>query len=145
MTGMVRFKSGDGTYVVPLEHALEVRTRASMRSLPDPLPGVEGVVEHDHRVLPVVRALGFGGRQVLLLQVDERALGLLVDEVTGVIEVRDLETGPAPEGQRAPLVAGTIRLGDELAYVLDVGQLADLFAAPDPLVDALVGVQEDQP
>ena len=144
MTAMVRFRSGDGMYVVALEDALEVRTRASMRSLPDPVPGVEGVVEHDGRVLPVVRALGFGGRQVLLLQLGERALGLLVDEVTGVVEVRG-EIGPAPEGQRAPLVAGTIREGNELAYVLDVGQLADAFVGAGQRAAALVGVQEDQP
>lgn len=125
VTTMVKFRSGDGAYVVPLEHALEVRTSASMRRLPDPAPGIEGVVDYEHRVLPVVRALGFGGRQVLLLQLGNRALGLLVDEVTGVVDVTASEAGPPPAGQRSALVAGTIREGDELAYVLNVGQLAD--------------------
>ncbi len=122
---MVKFRSGDSAYVVPLEHALEVRTTASMRRLPDPAPGVEGVVDYHHRVLPVVRALGFGGRQVLLLQLGNRALGLLVDEVTGVVDVTGSDAGPPPAGQRSALVAGTIREGDELAYVLNVSQLAD--------------------
>jgi chemotaxis signal transduction protein len=143
MTGMVRFQAGGNIYVVPLELTLEVRTRSSMRPLPDPVPGVEGIVEHAGRAVPVVRALGFGGRHVLLLEVDHRAIGLLVDEVTGVIEVSAAQAGPAPEGQRAALVAGTIREGSELAYVLDVGQLADVVVGVSPKADALVGAQED--
>ena len=134
MTTMVRFMAGKGAYVVPLEHALEVRTLASMRSLPDPAPGVEGIVDHEGRALPVVRALGFGGRQVLLLQRGEQALGLLVDEVTGVVDVATSDAGPPPAGQRSALVAGTVREGDALAYVLDVGQLAD----------DLVGLEDQQ-
>jgi len=134
MASMVRFRAGSGTYVVALEHALEVRSRDSMRSLPDPAPGVEGVVEHDAVAVPVVRALGFGGRQVLMLREGTRSLGLLVDEVTGVVEVSTSDAMPAPSGQRAPLVAGTVRHGDELAFVLDVGQLAD----------EVVGTQEDR-
>jgi chemotaxis signal transduction protein len=131
---MVRFRSGSGMWVVPLEHTLEVRMRDAMRTLPDPHPGVEGVVEHDDIAVPVVRALGFGGRHVLVLREGTRSVGLLVDEVIGVVEVVSSAAGPAPAGQRTALVAGTVREGDELAYVLDVGRLAD----------DVVGAQEDR-
>lgn len=130
---MVRFRTGLGTWVVPLEHALEVRPVAALRPLPAPADGVAGVVEHGARTLPVVQALGGGDRHVLLLADGARAVGVLVDEVTGVVDVTSCTAGPAPGGQRSALVAGTVREGDELAYVLDVGRLAD----------DVVGAQED--
>ena len=128
MAAMVRFRAGNGTYVVALENALEVRTRDAMRTLPAPSPGVEGVVEYENAAVPVVRALGFGGQVVLVLRDGTRTLGLLVDEVTGVIDVSSSDAGPPPSGQRAALVSGTVREGNELAFVLDVGQLVDEIA-----------------
>jgi chemotaxis signal transduction protein len=123
MPVMVRFRTSSGGYAVPVEATVEVRSAVAIRALPDPADGVVGVLEHDGVAIPVVRALGGDGQQVLVVQPGDEAVGVLVDEVLGVSEVGPLMIGPPPAGQDTTLVSGTVRLSGELMFVLDVAEL----------------------
>lgn len=123
MNAMVRFKTAVGMWVVAVDNVVGVRPSSVVRSLPSPARGVAGVLDHDGRAVPVLSTLGVGRRHVLILEWGTTVAGLLVDEVTGVVQVGADDIGPAPSGQQAALVEGTVQEGTELAYVLDVGQV----------------------
>jgi chemotaxis signal transduction protein len=128
MGAVVRFRVADCAYAVAVESALAVRTATALVPLPQPLPGVTGLLTYEGAVLPVIAALG-GGRQVLVLESDRGMFGLLVDDVLGVGAVQADGRGPAPLGQGGHLVAGTARDADGgLLLLLDVGALAGLLA-----------------
>ena len=123
MTSVVRFRAGAREYAVATEHAREVRSADGLRPLPEPRPDVVGVLPGDEQLLPVVDPLGGdrsgGGRgQVLVLDAGQR-FGLLVDEVTGVVEIADADIGPGPAGQLRPVIGGTIGSGDTVVLIVD--------------------------
>ena len=95
--------------------------------LPDPRPGVAGLLHGDGHTVTVVSPLG-GGQpgQVLVLDDGGTSIGLLVDEVVGIERVQE-EPGAAPAGQRSPLVAGVLP-GAKPLLLLDVGALTGWLA-----------------
>lgn len=123
MTSMVRFRTSDAVYYVPVANTLEVRSISTLVPLPAPTPGVAGVIERDGTTLPVVRALGEGSRHVLLISAYRSPVGVLVEEVTGIVEVTEDAMGPPPPGQDDPLVKAVICEDDGLSFVVDVGEL----------------------
>ena len=125
MTTMVRFTTLFGTWVAPIEHVLAVRPSSVVQSLPAPAKGVAGILDHEGAAVPVLSALGVGRRHVIVLQAGTTIAGLLVDEVTGVVEIASEGVGPAPAGQRTELVEGTVQEQDGLAYVLDVARVVN--------------------
>lgn len=123
MPVMVRFRTHDGTYAIPVANAVEVRRSSTVITLPSPAVGVAGIIERNGATLPVVRALGGGTRHVLVVASGDDAVGLLVEEVTGVFTVSDAEIGAAPPGQDGPLVDGVLSEADGMTFVVDVGEL----------------------
>jgi chemotaxis signal transduction protein len=93
-----------------------------LRPLPSPAPGVAGLAEHQGGALPVLETFGPGGHVLVLEHAGER-FGLLVEEVVGVVRVRDEEVEPAPAGQHERLVEGILRRDGEQLLVLDAGAL----------------------
>jgi purine-binding chemotaxis protein CheW len=119
---MVRFRAGGTDYAVPVEYVREVRSSEELLSLPAPRPGVMGFLTDQGNALTVIAPLGDGHEHVLLLDHDDRAFGLLVAEVTGVVSLAG-EVGPAPAGQAGHFVSGVITTPDGLVLVVDVGAL----------------------
>ena len=114
----MRFRAGAREYAVATEHAREVRGAEGLRPLPEPRPDVIGVLPGDD-LLSVVDPLGAtGGGHVLVLDAGQR-FGLLVDEVTGVVEVSDDAIGPGPAGQLRAIIGGTIGAGDTVVLLVD--------------------------
>lgn len=131
---MVRFATGSGPWAVGVEHAVEVRPVSAMRALPSARPDVAGVIDRDGAAVPVVRTLlgggphpdagGDDGRHVLVVRSGDCTVGMLVEEVTGVVRVPSDAIGPAPAGQHDPLIGATVRDGAELTFLVDVDELA---------------------
>lgn len=121
---MVRFATGSGPWAVGVEHAVEVRPASAVRTLPSCLPEVAGVIDRDGTAVPVVRTLGDDGRHVLVVRAGSLTVGIIVEEVTGVVRVRQDAIGPAPAGQHDPLIGATVRDGAELTFLVDVDELA---------------------
>jgi len=124
MTSMVRFRTCDGEYAVPVSHTREVRSAVGIVPMPSPAPGVLGLMSRDKETLTVTSLLGSGGKHVLVLDPGDAPFGLLVEEVLGVFVV-DLNTvGPRPTGQDEALVSGSLLGPDGLMLVLDAGAVA---------------------
>ena len=134
MPVMVRFDTGTGPWAVGVEHAVEVRPVSAVRMLPSALPDVAGVIDRDGTAVPVVRTLmgggpfpdasGPDGRHVLLVRACAFTVGMIVEQVTGVVRVSADDIGPAPAGQHDPLIGATVRDGAGISFLVDVDELA---------------------
>ena len=124
---VVAFRSGGQHWAVALERVQRVLAARGLLPLPDPRPGVAGLLHRDGDTVPVLSALG-GGQlgQVLVLDDHGRSVGLLVDEVIGIERV-PVQPRPVPEGQRSPLVAGVLP-GRDPRLLLDVAALTGWLA-----------------
>jgi chemotaxis signal transduction protein len=120
---MVRFTSGGTAYCVPVETALAVRTVTELVEVPDPEPPLVGVLPGSPP-LPVIAPLHEQGRQVLVMQWQDRTFGLLVDEVAGVETVPGERIEPAPFNHARALVAGMLQTEHGLVMVADPAGLA---------------------
>ncbi|MBV8959637.1 MAG: chemotaxis protein CheW [Actinobacteria bacterium] len=119
MRSLVRFRTGDGDYAVPVEHTREVRTSSGMVPLPASAAGVAGLLQRDDEPLTVVSTLGPGRDHVLVLDAGTGPFGLLVEEVAGVVNVDDADVGPAPAGQNGGLVTGVVNLAGVMVLLVD--------------------------
>jgi chemotaxis signal transduction protein len=114
---VVRFRAGDERYAVDLAHVVRVEAPGNLRALPDARPGVLGLLPGAEAV-PVVAALGEGGRRVLVLEAQGKRFGLAVQEVSEVSVVAEVDLFPAPEGQEAGVVLRVVREGGETQSLL---------------------------
>ena len=126
MTTVVSFRSGGQDWAVALDRVQRVLADRGLLPLPDPKPGVAGLLHRDGDTVPVVSPLGAASGQVLVLDDNGTSIGLLVDEVIGIVRVQG-EAGPAPAGQRSPLVAGVLA-GTSPLLLLDVAALTGWLA-----------------
>lgn len=125
MRVLVRVVTGAGLLAVPVEATRAVLAREELRPLPSPSPGVLGLAEHAGSSLPVLAAFGEAGTHILVLDGGDARFGLLVEEVLGVVRVREEQLAPAPPGQDERLVAGLLRYEEQEALVLDVAVLRE--------------------
>ena len=101
MTTVVSFRSGGQDWAVALERVQRVLGARGLLALPDPRPGVAGLLHRDGSTVTVVSPLGAGRGQVLVLDGDGTSIGLLVDEVVGIERVPQEAAAPP----RRPAVA----------------------------------------
>jgi chemotaxis signal transduction protein len=122
VTTLVSFRTGGQDWAVALDRVEQVLAARGLLPLPDPEPGVAGLLVRDGATITVLSPFGAADGQVLVLDDHGTTVGLLVDEVTGIQRVEDA-AGPPPAGQRSPLVAGVLG-GVHPLLLLDVGALA---------------------
>jgi chemotaxis signal transduction protein len=127
VTTVVAFRSGGQHWAVALDRVQRVLAARGLLPLPNPKPGVAGLLHRDGDTVPVLAALG-GGELGQVLVLDDRGthFGLLVDEVIGIERVPG-QPGPVPPGQRSPLVAGVLP-GADPRLLLDVAALTGWLA-----------------
>lgn len=110
----------------------EIRNWSPVTPLPGQKPDVLGLIEIRGRVIPVHDlALRIGcsterktqheGHVILVLVIDGRDMGLLVDAVSDIIEVEAESLLPVPqiEGSAARFLGAIARHGDALVAILD--------------------------
>jgi len=124
MKSVVRFRTGDGVYAVPVENAREVLAPTGLTPLPSPHPDVAGLLEREGGALTILSALGAGRQHVLVLDAGDRPFGLLVEEVMGVDRIDETALAPPPAGQHDPVIAGVIDSGHGMVLLVDVANLA---------------------
>ncbi len=128
MRTIVRFHTSEGDYAVPVEQVREVRSATGLAPLPAPLPGVAGLMHRgDNGALPVLAILGIHGQHVVVIEKYPLSFGLLVEEVTGVLQVDDAKIGAPPPGQLRPLVSGVLNDEEGMVRLRDVDALLRLF------------------
>jgi chemotaxis signal transduction protein len=139
VTDVVAFRARGAAWAIEVEHVRRVHAEAEVVALPDPRPGVEGVMAPTAggEALPVLTMLQSAGRHLLEVDACGRRFALRVDEVLGVR--RDVVLSPAPDGQDDELacavVTGVGPSGDA-ALLLDAEAVARrLSRAPLPSGD----------
>lgn len=120
MTAVVRFRTPVGDCAVAVEHVLEVRLAAGITPLPAPRPSVAGMIEAGEDAITVLNVLGSSGGHVIVVEDGDLRFGLLVDEVTGVVQIPDADVGPPPPGQDRAVVAGIVNGDNGLILLLDL-------------------------
>jgi purine-binding chemotaxis protein CheW len=138
ITQLTAFKVGDEEYVVDI-----LRIREIIRPLPvTPVRRgpkfVEGVISLRGSVIPVVdmrRRFGLGPletdsskRRVIILVIDGRVLGLIVDAVTEVVRVPRSSIRPAPgflDADRAPYFMGVCYHKERILILLNVRNVVE--------------------
>lgn len=129
MTTLVRFRVPAGEYALPVERVTEVRSSAGISPLPEPRPGVAGLLRRGDEVLTVLSVLGEVGDHVILLDEAGLTFGLLVTEVLGVRAVEEGDIGPPPPGQDGTMVSGVVVGEDGLVLLLDAVALRGRLAS----------------
>ncbi len=140
----VGFVVGDVSYAVPIALVKEIVNPGVLTPVPHAPHSVVGVVDHRGQVVPIVDLrqrfalpppAERGRAKWILLDVEDRWVGLVVDRVTEVFGAENSKLGPAPlmgEGDDIRGILGVVHRSGELVFVLDVSAFGVLTANVDP-------------
>jgi purine-binding chemotaxis protein CheW len=135
VTRLVTFKLGDGTYAADIFVVERVLRYTAPAAVPDLPPWIEGVIEYQHRVIPVVDLrrrveLPATERQaetrILVLQTDAGWIGAIVDAVLEVAAVPPSMISAPPalfRGLSAEFMKGIVKHDETLIVILDVNRV----------------------
>jgi purine-binding chemotaxis protein CheW len=162
---LVAFVVGDVRYAIDIAQVREIVTPLPLTLLPHTPGGLAGVADHRSEVVPIIdlRArFALAARfepnkkeKWILVDVVERTVGLIVDDVIGVLRVPSGEFRPPPElggGEQARGIASVTTHEGEMVFVLDLSRferLAESFdhrslVPADAMRDAAKDAREDR-
>lgn len=127
-------------YALPLERTREVLPRAALNPLPEPPPGVLGLLRLRGELLPVMdlrQRLGFPpavphiDHRIVVVDVGRLNIGLIVDGVDGLVTADALGE---PSVESGHIIRGVVSMSGRVVTILDAqavvrGDLMDFFAA----------------
>jgi purine-binding chemotaxis protein CheW len=150
---LVGFTIGAVAYAVPIAAVREIVNPSPLTALPHAPAAVAGVAAHRGEVVAVIDLRARFGlpptqdarrSKWILVEVEGRIVGMVVDQVTEVFGTGGTDLRPAPElgaGDDVRGIAGVTTHDGTLTFVLDLGRLRDLTR---PLAQAgLLGRSED--
>jgi purine-binding chemotaxis protein CheW len=132
---VVVFALGRQQYSVGISSVKEVVGWTRPTWVPDAPPMVEGVIDLRGDVIPVVdlaRRLGAERlhppeeTRIMIMEIDKRLIGLVVDDVTEVLKVSDSQFTPSSPVTRSggdPLVYGVLKVGSRLLVLVDPARI----------------------
>jgi purine-binding chemotaxis protein CheW len=129
----VSFRLDQRLYALPLDHVERALRMVAITPVPEAPPWVAGVIDLQGRVIPVVdlrqrfgqESGGIGADdRLLIVEMKERTMAAMVNEVEEVLEVPAHQLKPSSElmPDSRPLAA-VIRRDEDLILVLDTVQL----------------------
>jgi purine-binding chemotaxis protein CheW len=142
-TSLVVFTVGTVRYAVSIDEVREILAPLDLTALPHMPPGVAGVCDHREEVVPIVdlRAVfGLGKSDYpkktkwVVVDVSGRAVGLVVDDVDGVVHVNSGAFRSPPDiggGARARSISSVTTHEGQMLFVIDVSQFEKLMTAVD--------------
>lgn len=131
------FSLGTEEYAVEILRVQEIRGFSAITPLPDAPPHVKGVINLRGTVVPIVGlrerfglpTIEYGKfTLIVVLVVGRRVVGVVVDAVNDVLDLRDEDVEPPPElGAHVDtsLVQGLAKTGKRLLTLLAVDRLLD--------------------
>lgn len=132
---LVMFRLGDDHFAADIHSVERVLRYATPTSVPHMPAYIEGVLDYQNRVVPVVNMrrrfelpdaeLKMETR-ILVLNVSGEWIGIVVDAVTEVAPFNAADIAPPPplfRGLAGEYLRGILRRGDRLVIFLDVDQL----------------------
>ena len=140
MKDLLAFIIADKEYAVDIAHVIRVLKGADIISVPETPDYVEGVINFDNNVVPVInikKKLSINEdtadeiRYVIIAQIHGSFVGLIVDTITDVITIDAADITP-PEGllKDARYLMGIIKKEESMTFVMDI----EKFAAEDSIM-----------
>ena len=132
---LVTFRLGDDHFAADVHAVERVLRYAAPTSVPDMPDYIEGVMDYQGRVVPLVNlrrrfelpVIPSGSEtRTLILNVSGEWIGVVVDSVTEVAPFDPAKVAPPPKlfrGLAGEYLKGIVRHGDKLVIYLDVEQL----------------------
>lgn len=132
---LVTFCLGDDLFATDVNAVERVLRYSAPRSVPDMPAYIEGVMDYQGRVVPLVNLrlrMELPGvdadphTRILVLKVSGEWIGVVVDSVTAVVSYEPSEVAPPPNyfrGLAAEYLKGIVRHDEKLVIYLDVEQL----------------------
>jgi purine-binding chemotaxis protein CheW len=132
---LVGFRLDDADYAIAITKIREIILLKPITRLPQVPPSIEGLINLRGTVIPIVnlrKRFGLPSRpfddetRTIVVNVHDRTIGCIVDEVTQVIRVAADQVQPVPIAMTAVAkryIAGLARLDDRLVIILDIDKL----------------------
>lgn len=129
---MVLFRLGSEEYGVPISQVKEIIQYKGATRLPQTPDFMEGVINLRGKVIPVIElvkklglaAIGGLDRRAVIIETEGQEIGVIVDEVTGVLRLQDGVIEPAPTMTASnDYIRGIGKDGNRLLILLDVEKL----------------------
>jgi purine-binding chemotaxis protein CheW len=132
---IVTFRLGEDYFAADIFAVERVLRHAPPTVVPNMPPWIDGVLEYQHRIIPVVnlrRRFGLPDQaprpetRILVLAADGDWIGVVVDAVQEVVAVTAAQLSPPPplfRGLSSEFLRGIVRREDRLIVFLDVQRL----------------------
>jgi purine-binding chemotaxis protein CheW len=140
---LVSFKVGDAEFGVDILRVQEINKMMELTVVPNTPPFVEGVVNLRGRIIPVINLrsrLGLDDKEydtetrIIVVDLHDKTIGFIVDEVKEVLRIPKSITEPPPE-----IVSGV-----DSEYITAIGKLEDRLLILLDLTKVLSNKEHDQ-
>jgi len=140
---LVGFTVGSACYAVPIANVREIMNPIAIQPLPHSPSVIVGVADHRGQVIPIVDLrVRFGLEPTMdmrrskwiLVSIEDRTIGLVVDKVTEVFGTAGRGLRPVPllgGGEEARGIVGITTHEEKMVFVLDLGTFANLEASAE--------------
>ncbi len=134
---LVTFVLGEEEYAIEVSHVCEIVRVRPTTAIPHSPPFVKGLVNLRNLVVPVIDLrlkLGLEdipvtkGSRLVVVQLEDRTAGLIVDSVTGVVRFCEEEVLPIPPTvaeESIHYMRGILKKDDAFIILLDVNRLLE--------------------
>ena len=134
-TQLVVFKLENEEFACNINDVREVLKMVRVTPLPRSLDFVEGVINLRGEVIPVIDLRKRFGLQeieitddsrIIIVEVEERMVGLIVDSVSGVNRLANKQIQDAPDqvaGQQTKLILGVGKIEERLLIILNLDRI----------------------
>lgn len=132
----VSFEIGSDTFLIPIDRVVEFRIWSEPTAVPHTPEYVRGIVNIRGEIVPIYDVAARMGRAhtqptdrhvvVIVRGEDIRSIGLLVDSVTDIVNVRTSAMAPMPKiegGKATPFMTGVVFIDDKILGVTDIDRL----------------------
>ncbi|HKQ69267.1 MAG TPA: chemotaxis protein CheW [Polyangiaceae bacterium] len=136
---LVAFVVGDVRYALDIEKVREIVSPLSLTLLPHTPGGLAGVADHRSEVVPIIDLRARFGLSSLsersrkskwiLVDVADRTVGLVVDDVMGVLRMSTADFRPPPDlggGEQARGISSVTTHDGAMVFVLDLARFENL-------------------
>jgi purine-binding chemotaxis protein CheW len=129
---LVTFRLGNEEFGIDIKKVQEINRMIDITKIPNAPPFVEGVVNLRGKIIPIVSLrtkLGLGeadrdkATRIMVVEIEGRILGFIVDSVSEVLRIQDptIEAPPSITGSNdSAYIEGVINLADRILILLDL-------------------------
>ncbi len=147
MLQLVTFNLGSEEFALDILLVQEINRRVEITKVPKTPEFVEGVINLRGKIVPVLdlrKRFGLVGHEftaqsrIIVVNIDNRVLGLLVDSVTEVLQIPAHTIEPPPPlvaGIDAAYIKGIGKFEDRLLILLDLGKVLSKNKTEDSAIE----------